>query len=104
MFRFMESWIITPGTEPMTDFFEGWLQGGPEGAGRFHHLLSWRHQRHNLDVMLLSNAVLIEQPAFQIRKLAKLCGIVADDALERLTLSWSGHRPVRPAQSPTRIS
>jgi len=24
MFRFTESWIIEPGTELMTDFFEGW--------------------------------------------------------------------------------
>jgi len=104
MFRFMESWIIETGTEPMTDFFEGWLQGGPEGAGHFPHLLSWWHQRHSPDVMLLSYAAMIEQPAFQIRKLGKLCGIFADDALDRLTSNRSRHWPASQAQPPTRIS
>lgn len=89
MFRFMEGWFIEPGSVPMSDFFEGWLQGGPEGAGYFHHLLSWWHQRHNPDVMLVSYAAMIEQPALQIRKLAEFCGIAADDALIALTLQRS---------------
>jgi hypothetical protein len=89
MFRFMEGWWIEPGTVTMADFLEGWLHGGPEGSGYFHHLLSWWEQRDNPDVLLLSYGAMIEAPAHYIRKLAGFCGIALDEELLALTLERS---------------
>jgi hypothetical protein len=89
MFRFMEGWWIEPDTVTMAEFLEGWLRGGPEGSGYFHHLLSWWEQRNNPDVLLLSYGAMIDSPARHIRKLADFCSIALDNALLELTLERS---------------
>lgn len=89
MYRFMEGWFIEPGTVPMADFFEGWLSGGPEGRGYFHHLVSWWEQRANSDVLLMSYGAMIDHPAAHIQRLAEFCGIALDNALLTLTLERS---------------
>ena len=89
MFRFMEGWFIEPNTISMEDFFEGWMNGGPEGDGYWGHLLGWWEQRHDPNLLLLTYEHMISDPKLHVRKLAAFCDIAIDDELLALTLERS---------------
>ncbi|MGE0387364.1 MAG: sulfotransferase domain-containing protein [Gammaproteobacteria bacterium] len=89
MYRFMEGWFIEPGTVLIEDFARA--RGRPTGDGTdyWHHLLSWWEQRDNPAVLLLSYEQMSADPVDAVRRLARFCGIVLDDALLALTLEHS---------------
>lgn len=87
MFRFMEGWFIEPGTVAMEDFFAAWERGrGAEGEGYWSHLASWWAARDRPDVLLVSYANMLGDPAAQIEKLAAFAAIPLDDDLRALTV------------------
>jgi hypothetical protein len=90
MLRFMEGWFIEPGAIAMEQFFDGWASGGgPEGEGYWSHLASWWAVRDRPDVLLVSYAGMVRDPAAHIRRLADFAGIPLDDALLALALERS---------------
>ena len=89
MFRFMEGWFIEPNTISMEEFFEGWMNGGPEGDGYWGHLLGWWEQRDDPNLLLLTYGHMITDPILHVRKLAAFCDLEIDDELLALTLQRS---------------
>ncbi len=89
MYRFMEGWYLEPGAVPMADFYQGWIEPGPQGSNYWDHLLSWWRQRDNPDVLLLTYEHMIEEPAHHVRMVADFCGIPLDEELLALTLERS---------------
>ncbi|MCA1748193.1 MAG: sulfotransferase domain-containing protein [Sphingomonadales bacterium] len=93
MFRFMEGWFIEPGTVPMEDFYQGWIEPGPQGSNYWDHLLSWWGQRDSADTLLVTYEHMIEDPEAHVRMLAEFAGIDLDEdllatALERSSLGF----------------
>jgi hypothetical protein len=89
MFRFMEGWFIEPDTISMEEFFEGWMNGGPEGDGYWGHLLSWWEQRDDPNLLLVTYDHMIADPKLHVLKLAAFCDLAIDDELLALTLDRS---------------
>ena len=86
MYRFMEGWLLEPGAVPIAEFCWNWLKRDAEGGGYCRHLVSWWEKRDNPDVLLLSYADMIADPAAHVKRLARFCGIALDDHLLALTL------------------
>lgn len=89
MYRFMEGWFFEPGAISISEFAPSQLARASDGSGFWHHLVSWWAERDNPDVLLLSYAGMIAEPAAHIRKVAAFCGIPLDAALLQLTLERS---------------
>jgi len=89
LFRFMEGWFVEPGSITIEEFAQGWLRERKEDPGYWGHLLSWWEQRDNPNVLLLSYAHMLEEPAAHIRKLAEFAEIPLSDDLLSLTLERS---------------
>ena len=87
MFHFMEGWFLEPGAVQIDDFFAGWVRGGgPEGEGYWGHLTSWLAVRDEPNVLLLTYAKMVADPARHIRRVADFAEIPLDDDLLELTL------------------
>ncbi len=87
MYRFMEGWMIEPGTIPMEDFFTAWAKGGgPEGESYWHHLMDWWAVRDRPDVLLFSYSRMIRDREVHVRRLAQFAGIELDSELVDLTV------------------
>lgn len=86
LYRFMEGWLLEPDAVSIAEFSWNWLRRDAEGGGYCHHLVSWWEQRDNPDVLLLSYADMIADPAANMKRLAQFCGIAPDNDLLTLTL------------------
>jgi aryl sulfotransferase len=86
MYRFMEGWLLEPGAVPIAEFCWNWLKRDAEGGGYCRHLVSWWEERDNPNTLLLSYADMITDPAANVKRLARFCGIALDDRLLALTL------------------
>jgi hypothetical protein len=89
MYKFMEGWLIEPGTVSIEEFAAGWLMGSAGGSDYWDHLASWWNQRNNPNVLILSFAQMLHDPSGHIRRLADFCDIKLDDDLLALTLEKS---------------
>lgn len=89
MYRFMEGWILEPGTVQIGEFLATRSSVSPDGGDYWSHLISWWEQRDNPNVLVLSYEHMTADPAANVRLVADFCGIALSDELLALTLERS---------------
>ena len=84
--RFLEGWWLERGAVPVTEYVASRIALRSSNRDYWYHLLSWWAQRDNPDVLLLTYEHMSADPAANIRRVAKFCGVPLNDALLVLTL------------------
>lgn len=83
MFKFMEGWILEPGTVNPDDYAR---QRFIKPREYWHHLKSWWAQRNEENVLFLAYEQMQEDTAGTITRIADFIGVPLDDELMKLTL------------------
>lgn len=80
--RFIDGWMIEPGTVPVEGFMDLWAGG--DKCDYFDHLLSWYARKDEPDTLLATyRSVIADRPAM-IRRLADFVGIALTPELAAL--------------------
>ncbi|MEH6587119.1 MAG: sulfotransferase domain-containing protein [Halioglobus sp.] len=86
MFKFMEGWILEPGTVSVDEFVRGTFiapgkASGSSGGDYWTHLRSWWSRRNDADVLFMAYEHMKEDLTGTIRKVADFMQIELDDEL-----------------------
>ena len=81
LYRFMEGWMIEPGSIPIDEFVRRRSLDRETENDYWHHLASWLRQRDNPDVLLLAFENMKVNLPGVVERVAGFIGIDADKAL-----------------------
>jgi hypothetical protein len=90
MYKFMEGWILEPGTVSADEFVRGIFiepgnAPGSSGGDYWTHLASWWARRNDSDVLFMAYEHMKEDLTGTIRKVANFMEIELDDSLLSIT-------------------
>jgi hypothetical protein len=83
MFKFLEGWLLEPGTVDVNDFARGQFL---QSRRYWQHLKSWWPERNQPNVLFLVYEHMKEDLADTLERIAQLMGIPLDDELREITL------------------
>ena len=89
LYRFMEGWIVEPGSIPLDEFVERRSFDRENGPDYWRHLASWLAQRDNPDVLLLTFEEMKQALRAVVERIAVFIGVDVDDALVDLATQKS---------------